>query len=354
MMRTLHLVTSLKMGGLENMVLNLANTSKFHTEVCIINDQVDEDLFSKIKVSTYRINRKESSRSLFSILQLFIFMYRKKYEIVHVHNFASAKIAVFFKKFFHKNLKIIYTIHDSGDNIFVSKGIDKYVSISKSGIEKVKQVVMTDNVEVIRNGIDTFEFHCEKLREPRKSNFIVGMLSRIDIKQKGHDILFEAIRMLQNKNIITLKVGGDFTLQKEFMEEIIDGNDLKEHTKLMGYINNPVKFYQEIDLLVLPSREEGFGLVIAEALMAGVPVIVSDLIGPMEIINHGEYGLYFKSENPQDLSIKIEEIIKNYPDKDHRRAAQIWIEREFNFNTTIKNYEKLYMGFYKSTDTEGI
>jgi glycosyltransferase involved in cell wall biosynthesis len=64
------------------------------------------------------------------------------------------------------------------------------------------------------------------------------------------------------------------------------------------------------DLLVQPSRYEGFGLTVAEGMGAGVPVLVSDIEGPMEVIDRGRHGFFFRSEDFKDCGDKIIEIMK--------------------------------------------
>jgi glycosyltransferase involved in cell wall biosynthesis len=65
-------------------------------------------------------------------------------------------------------------------------------------------------------------------------------------------------------------------------------------------------------LLVQPSRTEGFGNTIVEAMAAKVPVLISNLSGPMEIIQNGRYGYSFSSNNHVECAERISNIVQDY------------------------------------------
>jgi glycosyltransferase involved in cell wall biosynthesis len=67
---------------------------------------------------------------------------------------------------------------------------------------------------------------------------------------------------------------------------------------------------QHHDVFVLPSRREGFGLALVEAMAAGLPVVASNLQGPAEIITHGENGLLFEPGNIDSLVSQLLMLIE--------------------------------------------
>jgi glycosyltransferase involved in cell wall biosynthesis len=71
-------------------------------------------------------------------------------------------------------------------------------------------------------------------------------------------------------------------------------------------------FLGRADIFVLPSRHEGFGLALVEAMAAGLPVIASNIEGPADIVTDGEDGLLFDSGSEEELATKIATLIQ-YP-----------------------------------------
>ncbi len=80
----------------------------------------------------------------------------------------------------------------------------------------------------------------------------------------------------------------------------------------MGNVDNIPEFLNKIDICVVPSRSEGFGLALVEAMAMGVPCVASNIAGPREIVMNEGIGELFENGNSQSLSMKIEEVISKY------------------------------------------
>lgn len=134
------------------------------------------------------------------------------------------------------------------------------------------------------------------------NKFIFGFVGRIT-KDKGVNEIIEAFKEL-NKDCILLIIGKE------------EGVNTLDH-KLWYYAKNcdsiiihePVedieKYYAAIDVLLLPSYREGFGMVIAEAAAMGTPAIVSDIPGPIDVIKNGKTALTVKVKDYRDLEEKM-------------------------------------------------
>lgn len=124
------------------------------------------------------------------------------------------------------------------------------------------------------------------------------------IKRKGLDIAFDAMNILEKRSInVTLDIYGPGII----------GNYPMHKLKNINYygVLSPEKSQSVIaqyDLLFLPSYHEGWGVVVNEALMQGVPVIVSDRVGSKCIVENSGAGITFESGNAFDLANKIEKI----------------------------------------------
>ena len=93
---------------------------------------------------------------------------------------------------------------------------------------------------------------------------------------------------------------------------------IEKHVVFHGWVDQSKlsSYYKSADICVFPSRHEGFGLVVLEAMASGIPVIASDIPSFQEIISDGYDGKLFKSEDADDLS---KEIIALYQDPHLRK-----------------------------------
>ena len=89
---------------------------------------------------------------------------------------------------------------------------------------------------------------------------------------------------------------------------------------------------KEYDILLQPSRFEGFGLTIIEGLGAKLPVVTSNIEGPTEILQGGKYGFLFNNGSVEDLANRIQEIYVLY----RRNKIEEFVEK--NYSYAIKNF----------------
>ena len=124
-------------------------------------------------------------------------------------------------------------------------------------------------------------------------------------------------------------------------------NDLENQVNFLGFKdrNYIYKHIKDYDLLLQPSLYEGFGLTVVEAMAAKVPVLVSNIEGPMEVIENGKFGYFFEVGNPKDLSLQIDKIIKNYGENKFILNIEVARKRvigKFDIKHTAQNYINSY------------
>ncbi|MDI6655642.1 MAG: glycosyltransferase family 4 protein, partial [Candidatus Hydrothermarchaeota archaeon] len=88
-------------------------------------------------------------------------------------------------------------------------------------------------------------------------------------------------------------------------------NELGVDTNFLGYREDLNSLLEKSAVLVLPSREEGFGLALLEAMAAGVPAVASRVGGIEEIIEHEYNGILVEKENPEELAKGILRVLEN-------------------------------------------
>lgn len=215
--------------------------------------------------------------------------------------------------------------------ICVSQGVADYL---------IEQGINKDKVSVIYNGIDITEFHKQKQPQPQ---FTVGMTARFT-KQKDQLTLIKAIEYLVHNENLSVRL-------------ILQG-DGKQKKKCIAYINKKqlgniiifetgrlAELTPRLDLFVLATHYEGFGLVVCEAMAAHVPVIASDVPGVNEIIEPGKDG-YLVPDG--DYIALAEQIRRCYWDRQNNmEARQSLIDAAFQKVTTKFSVEMMYSQYYQ-------
>jgi glycosyltransferase involved in cell wall biosynthesis len=149
----------------------------------------------------------------------------------------------------------------------------------------------------------------------KKSALTIGFAGRF-VQEKGFDILLKAARIILNKKInLQLVFAGETQIAYEDTfgqsQELIAAVENNLH--FLGLLNDNqlVQFYQNIDVFVLSSRSECFGLVQAEAMSQKTLVIAPNIPGARDPVKKTGFGLLFQPENPESLAEKILELHSN-------------------------------------------
>lgn len=144
-----------------------------------------------------------------------------------------------------------------------------------------------------------------------KSNIVIGFVGRID-RDKGINELFTAFRDLTNKHTnITLMIVGSNDKTESINSELYNWTQNNEKVIYCGQVEKVEKYLSAMDIFVLPSYREGFGSVVVEAEAMGVPVIVTNIPGPIDAMVKNKTGLIVKKGDTKTLKSAISKLIKN-------------------------------------------
>jgi len=158
-------------------------------------------------------------------------------------------------------------------------------------------------------------------------------------KQKDHITLLKAFNKIYPKINCNLYIVGEGS-ERDNLEKFIRNNNIGDRVKLLGYQNNPWKFMSKSELFILPSIWEGFGNVIVESMLIGIPVISSDCpSGPREILNDGANGKLFKVGDYSHLAKTIEDILSGDNTELINRARIR--SKDFSIEKITQEYEKI-------------
>lgn len=173
---------------------------------------------------------------------------------------------------------------------------DHVVCVSKEAHIGFQETIGdTRNTTVIYNMLPTGDI-LRKANEPasltfRKAALHLVIVGRLDDKTKGQLRLIDAVTRLHNEgNDISLAVvgGGD---DHQLIKSRIDEQNASSYVFMTGMQKNPYPYIKDADLLVCSSYYEGYNLTVAEALIIGTPVLSTDCTGPREILDGGNYGM---------------------------------------------------------------
>lgn len=141
-----------------------------------------------------------------------------------------------------------------------------------------------------------------------ENDFVFGFVGRIT-KDKGINELFSAFSQisLPAKLLLVGPEEGINTLNQDLYNEAKENDNVI----LYGAVKNIEKYYSAIDVLVLPSYREGFGMAIAEAAAVGTPAIVSRIPGPVDAIIPDETAKLVDVKNVSSLRKAMEEFLEN-------------------------------------------
>ncbi len=308
-MKIVHLTWGLGVGGAESMLVDIANEQAAAHEVWVVvgNEDIDSSVVRGFDRSIRLVNmgRPPGSANPWYFAKLTGWIWRIDPDVMHAHQDSFARI----KRL--TSAPMVLTVHNT--RLPLSHGLaafDSVLCISKAVRNDVTSRFPDCPARIISNGI---KFRAATLKSAYGFRpFRIVQISRLAHEQKGQDVL---IRSLQHvlERLGRDSVGVDFIgegASLEYLQRLSEECGVQEQCRFLGAIARPSIYGRlcEYDLLVQPSRYEGFGLTILEGIAAGLPVLVSDIEGPMEIIAGGRLGWSFRSEDPQDLSDKIIEL----------------------------------------------
>lgn len=352
-MRILHVITSLRTGGAEKLIIDLI------PKLCLLGQEVDllvfdytpTPLMQKAKEKGIKIIGLSKDRSVYSLKNFFkLRPYLSKYDIIHTHNYAPQLFVAMLAP--HKSV-LITTEHGGSNrrrNIKWFKPIDKWMYRRYNKIICIADQTKTSlisylkgnwpQITTINNGIDLPNF----LNAGESSLFndipddIVKVVMVAGFRwEKDQPTLIKAFNYLpENFHLFLI---GDGVRKNEYLE-IISQNKLTERVHLEGIRMDIAEILHSSDFVVMSSHFEGLSLSSIEGMASGRPFLASDVDGLREVVSNA--GVLFEHENPKALA---EEILKLYKDKQlYKKIAENCVERArlFDLTKTIEEYNNIY------------
>jgi glycosyltransferase involved in cell wall biosynthesis len=226
------------------------------------------------------------------------------------------------------------------------RSADRLLSICHEMAAELQRDLKLDpaKVRAIYNAVDIAEVE-RRAAEPAQlkvDNPYVIAVGRLE-RQKGYDVLLRAFAQSKHRSTHRLMLVGQGN-HEQALRELAAQLGIADRLLLPGWHDNPWALMRGAELFVLPSRWEGFGNVVIEAMASRVPVLVSDCsYGPKEIVRHGQDGLVVPREDVAATRDAIDQLLDDPALRARFVASAAERAREFDVPLIVRRYEALFL-----------
>lgn len=221
------------------------------------------------------------------------------------------------------------------------------IAVSEFVAETTRQTLLDVPMDVIHNGVDTEQFHPPDHRRPQKPFRLlyIGKWARL----KGVDLLPPVMRQLGNDFELRYTAGPAADKDRAGMpENMHDLGRLQTAEQVIAAMHNA-------DAMIFPSRSEGFGLVLIEAMACGLPVIATRGSSMVEVVSDPATGLLCPRDDTERFVAACRKLAD---DSDLCRkmaeSARDRVVKSFSIESMIDRYLELYRGIQATASNRGI
>ena len=357
-MNIVHVITTLDRGGAENHLLDLASAQAEAGQTVRVvflkgKGELVED-FNRAGIESKRVGLLSTSANAWLV----------NATVVHAH-LPRAELWASVRR--HCRKKLVVSRHLAGPFMpsyvpivsqalsrFVEWNAQRFIAISESVREyhlKSRHLSKRAEIDVVPYGLASdLTIREGELRRSGSdywnySSLNIVCLARL-VYQKDIETLIRAAEILRERGVnFEVHVAGSGPRRRRLMR-LIRRLRLDDSVKLVGRVDDPYRLLQRATIFVLPSRFEGFGRVLLEAMASGVPIIGARNTAIAEVVRDGETGLLFATGDAGDLASKIlvvsrsEELRRLLVEEGYRRLAAMF-SIETMLNGTLKTYTRL-------------
>ncbi len=368
--RLLQIVDSLHQGGMENILVQVCNRldpERFAITVCCLSrtGPFAERLRSGIEVISLE---KAPGFSLATVKALRSLMRRGDFDLVHSHHLGGliyTGLARF--KPAHARPRIIHSEHIilHGEELRPRRILQRKLlyplascvfTVSSQQLDQLKSLGLTHPRQfTLRNGVDGGRFR-PLPREDRARHrqqlgldpgrFWIGKVARFAALKRHHPLIEGFERAARENPTLGLVLLGDNGGEKERVLAQIEASPMRDRIVWAGLQQDPVPWYQAMDLLVIASESEGMPNAALESMACGVPVLANEVCGVREVAGDGSHS-WIEDLGSADLIASALARIAALPAMDLiavGNAARLHAETELSLESMMERYRRLYSG----------
>lgn len=367
--RLLHIITTFDPGGAENHLLSLitaTDRSRFEPAVIYLKGHggLAPEL-ERLGVAVQRVGVGQRY-TLAGLLRLVRAIRQVRPDIVHTHLFRADLYGGLAARLAGAPV-VVSTRHNDEDFLrqplwrllhrLISLCEDRIIAISDH-VGRYTIEIGVDNpgkVQRIYYGLDPARFRrtlrtgvdvARALRAEfgvKPEHYLLGVVARL-APQKGHRYLLEALALaIQEEPALRLLVAGQGPLREQ-LEAQARQLGLGAHVIFAGWRSDVANIMAALDLLVLPSLWEGFGLVLLEAMALQKPVVATGVSAIPEVVEDGVTGLLVPPADPAALACAILQLARDRErGREMGRRGRLRLEERFTLDRMAQETEQVYL-----------
>jgi glycosyltransferase involved in cell wall biosynthesis len=326
-----------------------------------------------LKIHIVEISRRVTPlQDIITLLQLFFYLKKEKFDIVHTHapkpgllGQVAAKMAgvpiianTIHGLYFSENSSWLKKTFFVFVEKIAAKCSDVIFSQNKEDMETLvrERIAPVEKITYLGNGVDVDFFNSERFSDDamkiKKKDLglplqvkVIGIVGRL-VKEKGYLDLFEAFGSVLKKypDTVIMAIGPEEPNKKDkFSKAIVKEYGIADKAIFLGERSDMDQLYPLMDVFILPSWREGFPRSIIEAMAEKRPIIATNIRGCREAIENGKTGLLIPVKSPAKLSEAILYLL------DHPQIASTFANnanmkalKDFNEQLVFERIKKGY------------
>jgi len=331
----------------------LLNDYEHHLIFFGIEDIIAEHKqFCKDNALSYEYVRKPTSFNFSYLFKLLKVLIKQKPRLVITHSLPTVPVVMLYRLVARCRLVLIehasLELKRAIDYLWTCLGqliCHKIIYLTAQAYnesrDKFRLIFRKDKNGVISNGINLNKF-VPSLNKPANDRLVLATHCRlVEVKDLG--TLITAVSMVNIDSSIVLKIAGEGPAKK-MLESMTEKLNISEKVTFVGLLNEDkvIGFLQSTDIYANTSKIETMSTSLMQAMACGLPCIVSDIRGNLEMIENEENGLSFKLSDPSDLAEKIERLSTNFAErKEFGEKGRKWAVGHYSNQIMADNYRKL-------------